>query len=147
MDSFPRAPAIKGSLLSAGVLVRNSGGGIAVQKARNERNPSKKVLNPSNIERGNRGGLVQFSYSIGLHCACQMQAQIPKGAEEDQVEWNVVRTTTIGIRGCPKWANCTMEEKLWADYPHAVWIRQGIFNNVAIITIPNVKWIRRDGCQ
>jgi hypothetical protein len=56
-------------------------------------------------------------------------------------------TTTIGIRGCPKWANCTMEEKLWADYPHAVWIRQGIFNNVAIITVPNVKWIRWDGCQ
>jgi len=40
-----------------------------------------------------------------------------------------------------------MEEKLWADYPHAVWIRQGIFNNIAIITIPNVKWIRWDGCQ
>ena len=56
-------------------------------------------------------------------------------------------SSTIGIRGCPKWANCTMEEKLWADYPHAVWIRQGIFNNVAIITVPNVKWIRWDGCQ
>jgi hypothetical protein len=76
-----------------------------------------------------------------------MQVQILKGAEEDQVEWNVVRTTTIGIRGCPEWANGTMEEKLWADYPHAVWIRQGIFNDVAILTIPNVKWIRRDGCQ
>ena len=110
MASFPRgpawtisAPAVKGRLLTAGVLVRNSGGDIAagVQKARNERNPSKKVLNPSNIERGNRGGLVQFSHSTGLHCACQMQAQILKGAEEDQVEWNVVRTTTIGIRGCP----------------------------------------------
>ena len=57
MASFPRgpawtisAPAVKGRLLSAGVLVRNSGGGIAVQKAQNERNPSKKVLNPSNIE-------------------------------------------------------------------------------------------------
>ena len=106
MASFPRgrawtisAPAVKGRLLTAGVLrlVRNShgGGGIAVQKAQNERNPSKKVLNPSNIERGNRGGLVQFSHSIGLHCACQMQAQILKGAEEDQVELNVVRTTTI----------------------------------------------------
>ena len=77
MASFPRgpawtisAPAVKGRLLSAGVLVRNSGGGIAVQKARNERNPSKKVQNPSNIECGNRGGLVQFSHSIGLHCAC-----------------------------------------------------------------------------
>ena len=108
MASFPRgpagtisAPAVKGRLLTAGVLVRNSGGGIAVQKARNERNPSKKVLNPSNIERGNRGGLVQFSHSIGLHCACQMQAQILKGAEEDQVEWNVVWAKTIGTSGCP----------------------------------------------
>ena len=35
--------------------------------------------------------------------------------------------------------NGTIEEKLWADYPHAVWIRQGIFNSLAIITIPNVK--------
>ena len=60
------SPAVKGSLLSAGVLVRNSGGGIAVQKARNERNPSKKVQNPSNIECGNSGGLIQFSHSIGL---------------------------------------------------------------------------------
>ena len=102
MASFPRgpawtisAPAVKGRLLTAGVLVRNSGGDIAVQKARNERNPSKKVLNPSNIEGGNRRGLVQFPHSMGLHCACQMQVQILKGAEEDQVEWNVVRTTTI----------------------------------------------------
>ena len=76
--------------------MRNSGVGIAIQKAAlNERNPSKKVLNPSNIERGNRGGLGQFSHSIGLHCACQVQAQILKGAEEDQVDWNVIRTTTI----------------------------------------------------
>ena len=96
MASFTRskawtisATAFKGHLLSVGVLVRNSRGGIAFQKALNDRYPSKKVLNPSNKERGNRGGLVQFSHSIGLHCASQVQVQILKGAEEDQVKCNV----------------------------------------------------------
>ena len=52
MAAFPRgractigAPTLKGSPLSIGILVRNSGGGIAVQKARNEWYSPKKVFN------------------------------------------------------------------------------------------------------
>jgi hypothetical protein len=71
MAAFPRgractigAPTLKGSLLSIGILVRNSGGSIAVQKAQNERYSPKKVFNPSNIESRNGGGLIQFSHSV-----------------------------------------------------------------------------------
>ena len=108
------AAALKGSLLSAGVRVRNSGGCIANQKARNERYPSKKVLNLSNVESRNRGGLMKFPHSFGLHGArCHSsQAQILKGAEEGEVEWNVVWTATMAIRPRMLWANSAMGERL-----------------------------------
>jgi hypothetical protein len=78
-----------------------------------------------------------------------LQAQILKGAEEDQGKWNVVWTATIAIRSCLQWTNSTLEEKLWAHDPQAVWVRKSIFNNVAklaITTIPNVIWKGWDSC-
>ncbi len=46
--------ALKSVLLSAAVLVWNSQGCISIQKAWNERSLAKEVLNPSDVESGNR---------------------------------------------------------------------------------------------
>ncbi len=45
---------LKSVLLSAAVLMWNSRGCISVQKAWNERNSAEEVLNPSDVEGGNR---------------------------------------------------------------------------------------------
>ncbi len=79
------ASALKGGPLSAGVLVWNSRGGIAItaiQEARNERHPSKKVGNPANVDSGNRGGLMEFPHCICLHvpviCSCRSSKALKK---------------------------------------------------------------------
>jgi hypothetical protein len=63
----------------------NSWGCISVQKAWNERYSAEEVLNPSDVESGNRWGLVYPVNSFRFHDPSSPQAKFLKGAEENQV--------------------------------------------------------------
>jgi len=79
------------SSLSSRVLEWNCGGGIAIKEAWKEWNPAKKVLNQSNVEGRNWGGLVKLSDSVRLHSASELQVKILKGTEKNQVQRYVIR--------------------------------------------------------
>ena len=64
--------ALKSVLLSAAVLMRNSWGCISVQKAWNEWNSAEEVLNPPDVESGNRWGLVYPVNSFRFHEASSL---------------------------------------------------------------------------
>ncbi len=64
-----------------------------MKKARKERHPPKKVLCPTDVESRERRGFIQLPNSVRLHSPRDMKAKILKGAEERQVEINVIRIT------------------------------------------------------
>ncbi len=97
--------------LSANVLMWNSWGCIFIQKAWNERDSAKEVVNPSDIECGNRWGLVYPVNCFLFHDSRNPQAKFLKGTEENQVELNVFIRTVEAARHFT-YAQCTAEEQL-----------------------------------
>ena len=83
--------------LPSSVLVRNSWCGVAIEKARKQWHPPKKVFHPANIESGDRQRFIRWQLSnsvisVRLHYAScsQVNLTIFKGAEENQVQRNVL---------------------------------------------------------
>ncbi len=136
--------ALKSVPLSAAVLMWNSWGCISVQKARNS---AKEVLNPSEVERGNRLGLIHPVNSFRFHDSSCPQAKFLKGAEENQVERNILVGTVEAARRSTYGTQCTVEEQLGTHKPHNVWIEKWFCNVIIVVTLSNVEWIRRDSCQ
>jgi hypothetical protein len=54
-----------------------------------------------------------------------MKAKVLKGAEEHQVDVNVVRITVVASFGCIDGTQSTCEEELRTHHPKAVWIGNG----------------------
>ncbi len=115
--------ALKNVLLSAAVLMWNSWGCISVQKAWNERNSAEEILNSSDIESGNRRGLVYPVNSLWFHDTSSPQAKFFKGAEENQVELNVFVATVVASHTSTYGTQCTVEEQLGTHKLHTVWIK------------------------
>ncbi len=77
--------ALKSIQLSAAVLMWNSWGCISVQKAWNERDSADEVLHPSDVERGNRWGLVYPVNFFRFHDSSCPQASSSKGLKKTRL--------------------------------------------------------------
>jgi hypothetical protein len=73
--------------------------------------------------------------------------KILKGAEKNQVKWNVFRRTVVSIFGLLQWTQSTLKEKLQTYNPHAVWVRNGRYNVVIITMIADVVLIGENSSQ
>ncbi len=102
--------ALKSVLLSAAVLMWNSWGCISIHIAWNEWNSAEDVLNPPDIECGNRWALVYPVNSFRFHDSSSPQAKFLKGAEENQVERNVLVGTVEAASHSTYGTQRTMEE-------------------------------------
>jgi hypothetical protein len=76
-----------------------------------------------------------------------MKAKILKGAEEHQVEINVIRRTVVATLGCIDGTQSTLEEELRTHNPHAVWVGNGRRYVVTITAFSNVVWIGGNSCN
>jgi hypothetical protein len=140
-------PEFEGLLLSRSILVWNGRRGIAIKKARKERHPPKKVLCPTDVESRDRRGFIQLPNSVCFHGPRGMKCKILKGAEEHQVEINVVRITVVATLGCIDGTQSTFEEELRTHNPQAVWVGDGRSNVVTITAFSNVVWIGGNSCN
>ncbi len=75
------------------------------------------------------------------------QAKFLKGAEENQVERNVLVGTVEAARRSTYGTQRTVEEKLGTHKPHTVRIEKWFCNVIIVVTLSNVEWIRRGSCQ
>ncbi len=100
--------ALKSVPLSAAVLMWNSWGCIFVQKVRNDRDSAEEVVNPSDIERGNRRGLVYPVNSFPFHDSSSPQAKFLKGTEANQFKLNVFVWTVVAARHSTYGVQCTL---------------------------------------
>ena len=70
-----------------------------------------------------------------------------KGAEENQVERNVLVATIVAAHPSTDGTQRTVEEQLGTHKPHTVSIKQRFSNVIIVVTLSNVEWMRRDSCQ
>ena len=70
-----------------------------------------------------QGGLVYPVNSPGFHDSSSLQAKFLKGAEENQVERNVLIATIVAAHPCTDGTQRSVEEQLGTHKPHTVWIK------------------------
>ncbi len=130
--------ALKSVLLSVAVLMWTSWSCVSVQKAWNEWNSAEEVLNPPNVESGNRWGLTYPVNSFRFHDSSSPQAKFLKGDEENQVEQNVLVGTVVAARHSTYGKQRTVTNEIWLLQHLGVTVNHG--GNGVLPVHPKNHW-------